>query len=182
MKPPWFCSNAFSLHTPETWLQVFALTVAFSFTFMPLAMFCSIFRNAVSNMTTYERSNRSTYPHLRGGNPFDQGLVFNLKEFFGMQCSRVKHFSPQMLQVLAALIGAESRSSQSKAWIISTRFTVQSSNRSCRRAQTCRCISTQRMRRITRDCKCCMMPGTRRCHRMLWALRFKRKSKRCELQ
>ncbi len=52
---------------------------------MPLAMFCSIFRNAVSNMTTYERSNRNIYPHLRGGNPFDQGLIFNLKEFFGRQ-------------------------------------------------------------------------------------------------
>jgi hypothetical protein len=62
---------------------MYSLAVALTFVFLPLAMFCGILRNAAVNMTTYERSNRSIYPHLRGGNPFDQGLVLNLKEFFG---------------------------------------------------------------------------------------------------
>ena len=51
--------------------------------FMPFAMLCMICRNAASNMTAYERSNRSVYPHFRGGNPFNRGFAFNLKEFFG---------------------------------------------------------------------------------------------------
>jgi hypothetical protein len=57
--------------------------VVVSFGFLPLAMFLSIFRNALTNMTTYERSNRHYYPHFRGGNPFDRGFGLNLKEFFG---------------------------------------------------------------------------------------------------
>jgi hypothetical protein len=54
---------------------------------LPFVMFCSIVRNAASNLTTYERSNIGVYPHLRGGNPFDLGIVGNVKEFFGKSTS-----------------------------------------------------------------------------------------------
>lgn len=61
------------------------LVVTATFMVLPFAMFCNMLRNAASNMTTYERSNAGVYPHLRGGNPFNVGIIGNLKEFFGMQ-------------------------------------------------------------------------------------------------
>jgi hypothetical protein len=76
-------------------VQVYALAVTAAFMFLPLAMFCNIFRNAASNLTTYERSNRGVYPHFQGGNPFDRGLMLNLREFFGKFISALRWiFSP----------------------------------------------------------------------------------------
>ena len=81
-------------HYVLSFLKVYSLALPLSFVFLPLAMFCGIFRNAAVNMTTYERSNRSMYPHLRGGNPFDQGLARNLQEFFGLFTLHTPSFAP----------------------------------------------------------------------------------------
>jgi hypothetical protein len=76
-------------------VQVYALAVTAAFMFLPLAMFCNIFRNAAFNLTTYERSNRGVYPHFQGGNPFDRGWMLNLREFFGKLISALQWiFSP----------------------------------------------------------------------------------------
>jgi hypothetical protein len=77
--------------------QVYALVLVTSFMFMPLAMFCNIFRNAALNLTTYERSNRGVYPHFQSGNPFDRGFILNLREFFGKLVSALKQTPPPPL-------------------------------------------------------------------------------------
>ena len=97
------------MHDAHPLLQVYVLAISLSFMPLPFAMFCSILRNAASNLTAYERSNRGVYPHLRGGNPFDRGLVYNMKEFFGKNTFLTYYILHQQTQVLAMSTGRQAQ-------------------------------------------------------------------------